>query len=131
MGMGTYVYPQSITIPANTASTSPHIVTPGIGDIWLDDIEFSTPSGNAGLVGFYVANNQMAICPFASPAVWLLSQDETLRYPIGVEVSTGLAIYTYNTDIQVHLLQVRLIGRPMVLQNPSSTQIAPAVLAAA
>lgn len=131
MGQATYVYPVTFTIPANVTAAVPHVVTPKLGNIWIDSIEIHVPPGNKGLSGIYVTNNGVAILPWATPPVWLQADAEVLRYDIDVEVDTLLQVFTYNTDVQAHLVQLRVIGRPMVVQNPTTaaTAITPIAVA--
>lgn len=112
-----YTWPVTISTPAGTAIATPQVTFPGIGDIWLEKAEIQVPSGPTGLTGVYIANNGTAIVPFATPAQWLVLNDDLVDYPVGVEVSSGLSIVTYNTDTFAHTTYIRLIGQYMSVQN--------------
>jgi hypothetical protein len=117
-GLGTYSWPVIITVPAGTAQSSPQKTSPKLGQVWLDSIELRTPPGHKGTTGILVANSGTPLLPYSNTSTYLTTDDETTSRDFGIEVDTGLQVFTFNTDIVPHVFYLHFIGRPMVLQNP-------------
>jgi hypothetical protein len=118
---GTYVWQSAVTVAANRVATNPLKVSPLLGDIWLDKVHIRIPPGPKGNTGVSIVNAGVGIVPFGGNPTFMLADDELLEYDVGAEVNNGLQVWTYNTDVTAHTIQVRWIGRPMSVENLSST----------
>lgn len=114
MGLGTYVWPISVTTPPLTLPAAPLSTPPMIGDIWIDKVELQIPPGHNGLTGIYVANGSTAILPYSQVPQFLIATDELLEYDVGDQFGRSLAVVTYNTDVLPHTHYLRISGRYMV-----------------
>ncbi len=114
-GLGTYVWPVTVSCPASTPITAPLVTLPGLGRIWIESIDLRIPSGHRGLTGFAIRNSGSQIFPFAQSTAWLNADDEHLDYDVGVQTDTGLQVVTYNTDPTfAHSFYLRIVGYYMV-----------------
>ena len=127
MGLGTYVYPVNVTVPAGTPTSVPVTTTPNLGWVWLDSVELRIPSGHCGLTGIHAANSGTQLFPYSETVSYLVGDDERLIFDIGQEFDTGLQIVTYNTDVFSHTFYLRFSGRPMAVVT-ATTPSAPATI---
>jgi hypothetical protein len=119
-GLGTYVWPVNVTVPLGTPIATPTTTSPNLGDIWIDSIEILIPRGHNGLTGIGIANAGTQLLPYSQTAAYLVGDGDRLTFDFGVEVANGLTIQTYNTDIFAHTFYLRIVGRPIILQNPAT-----------
>jgi hypothetical protein len=130
MGRQTYVWPFTFSTPANTNTTAPLITVVNLGDIWCDSVELDIPPGNKGLAGILLTNNltyskgASSFVPWSTPYTYILADNLLLKYPIGAELPGAFAIWTYNTDVLEHLVQVRILGYYMT-QAPANSTVQP------
>lgn len=116
--------PVNVTVPPGTLSTAPTTLKPGIGDVWLYEVDIRIPSGHAGLTGFYVANAGVGIVPWANPPQWVNGDNDYFTFEVSEEVDTGLSIVTYNTDVLAHTFYFRFVCVPISqVSLPSTTPI--------
>jgi hypothetical protein len=129
VGLGTYVWPVSITTPPATPIASPVSTAPMIGSIWIDSIELQIPPGHNGLTGIYVENGAAPILPYSQSPSFLVATNQTLRFDVGDQFDSSLMIVTYNLDVFPHTHYLRISGRYMVqipqTADNSQTDIVP------
>lgn len=116
--------PLDVTVPAGTAIAAPQMSDPALGDVWLYKVQVRIPSGHAGFTGFYVANNATPIVPWAPNAAWVNGDNDYFEFDVNDEVSAGLAVATYNTDVIDHTFYFRFVNVPIsAVTVPATTPI--------
>lgn len=90
--------PQTVTVPANTPVASPTSTTTNLGHCILDAVSVFIPSGHQGLTGLAIQLAGVHVVPYGDNNAYVLGDDSTDEFQLGVEVDQGLNVITYNTD---------------------------------
>lgn len=110
--MAERVLQHTATIPAGTAADNPYTSDCGFTDWDVERIDLEVPPGPAGVMGFYLANNDLPWVP-RSAGEWLVWDDQKLTvYPTGYPVGTGWQIIGYNTGAYDHAVICRFHVNP-------------------
>ncbi len=119
--------PLSVTTPAGTPKASPQTTPLNLGDVRLDRIFWRIPPGPSALCGIAITQAGTNIWPWGVIGTYLVGDDEYDDVPIGAEISAGISIVTYNTDIYPHTWYLKFLYTPMALVTNASTapQIVP------
>lgn len=119
--------PQTVTVPANTAIASPTSTPTALGHCILDAVSVFIPSGHAGLTGLAIQLAGVHVVPFGDNTAYVLGNDSTDEFDLGVEVDTGLNVITYNIDAAFpHTFYLRFKCRDIPqAQQTTSTVVTP------
>ena len=106
------IFPKTVTVPANTPSTSPFETTVKLeGDVLIKVI-LLIPAGHMALTGIQVLYGTYRLIPRGDEA-WLSGDDERLEWPEYIELperETTLKIRAYNTDtVYNHTFYIRFV----------------------
>lgn len=88
----------SVTCPANTAQANAIETSLAFNPGIVREVEIVIPAGHAGVTGLALANAHQIIIP-ASGNVWIIGDDDVLRWPLDGYINSGAwSAFTYNTD---------------------------------
>lgn len=90
--------PQTVTVPPNTPSSAPTTTATAVGHCILDAVTVFIPSGHQGLTGLAIQLAGVHVVPYGDNTAYVLGDDSTDEFQLGVEVDQGLNVITYNTD---------------------------------
>lgn len=97
------------TIPANTLPGAAASFDIGFPPREVDTIEIVVPPGPSGVVGFYLANSDVRVIPYASDE-WLIMSGEKVSWPLDGYINSGSwQLFGYNTGVQDHTIYVRFL----------------------
>lgn len=114
-----------MTIPAGTPLDAPVTIDLDLDNWTVDQIDLEVPAGPTGLMGFYVANNNVQWIP-RQPGTWLIWDDKQQSWPLdGQPNASGWQIVGYNTGTYDHLVTVRMHVTP---PTAAATSLSPPVL---
>lgn len=110
--MALRVLPFTVTIPAGTPSTAPVTIPLALDNWELESLDLEVPPGPAGLMGFQVLNNGVAIYPYG-PGQWFVWDDVIEHYSLQDQPNaSGWAVLGYNTGFFNHAVILRFHVNP-------------------
>lgn len=111
--MALRVLPFTATIPANTPKSALHTVALDLDGWEIESIDLQVPPGPSYLMGFYIANNGVALYPYGADQ-FLVWDDRAESWSLnGQPNAGGWAIVGYNLDAQYdHSVYVRFHVNP-------------------
>src|SRR5438270_6032664 len=97
-----------VTVPAGTTQSAP-LSTPVIFDPgYVTHVDVVIPDGVAGLAGFRITYNGLAIIPNTDGA-WIVGNNEKFSDDLAVSyVGQQWALLGYNTDVYDHTFHLRV-----------------------
>jgi hypothetical protein len=107
--------PFDVTTPPATTVANPLVTSLNLGDVRLDRIFWRIPPGPSGLCGIAIIQTGTNLWPWGPVGTYLVGDDEYDDVPIGTEISNGITIQTYNTDIYSHTWYLKFLYTPMAL----------------
>lgn len=114
-----------VTIPAGTAVATPATVNLNIPDGVVRRIEQRWPPGPAGLVGLKVRHSAQIIIP-RSGGAFLVTEDEVVIWDVdGLPTGNKWSVVGYNTDINNHTIQFRILLDEIPTPQRSPVQLVP------
>lgn len=97
----------TVTIPANTAITTPVRIVPTFEDGAVVRLEQRWPPGPSGLVGLRIGHSGQVIIPYAG-SDWLITDNEVIIWDIeGFPEAAAWFVDGYNTDVVPHTIYFR------------------------
>lgn len=118
--MAQYVLQFSATIPAGTPKTAPVTIALPLDNWDIEQIDLEVPTGPAGLMGFYVANNGVQWIP-ATPGAFLVWDGVNQSWPFTDQPNaSGWAIVGYNTGVYQHNVTIRFHVNPTSAAAPAA-----------
>jgi len=100
--------PTTVTVPANTPQSAPTSLDPGLGQVFLEEVQLYIPPGHGGLTGLAISLAGMHIVPYGGPNAYILGDGAGFTFDVGIEVDSGLNVVTFNADIAfAHLFYLR------------------------
>lgn len=124
----------TVTIPANTAKSSPVNLPVTFDQGTVEQIDIDIPPGSSGLMGFQIAYGDQPIIPH-DPSQYILRDNTEFRWPVeNYPQGSGWAVIGYNTDIYDHdinlifLINDGGIGASVVASVPIATPSAEIVI---
>lgn len=114
--------PTTVTVAANVLSTAPTSTNPNLGSCIVESVNVFIPPGHAGLTGLAVQLAGVHVVPYGDNTAWVIGDDASLDFELGVEVGADLRILTYNVDLAFsHAFYLRWKIRSVA---PTSSDIA-------
>ena len=109
----------NVTTAANTPSSTPLLTAIDLGDVLVNSIYLRIPPGHAGLTGWQLQKSGNALVPFDQLDAWITGDNEVATFVISEEITTGLAIATYNTGTYPHTHYCRVDYTPISATSTS------------
>jgi hypothetical protein len=106
--VSTRYLPTVVTVPAGTTAANPQETPIACGDVILDEIRLTVPSGHFGLTGIQFRYADTPIVPWNDRNGWLIGDNFRETFTVNFEVSSPLVVVAYNTDQYVHSFYVYL-----------------------
>lgn len=112
-----------VTVPAGTAQASAAETDLSFPPGWVQELELVIPDGHAGVTGIAIAQAHQITIP-ARGQVWIVSNDEVIRWPIKDTLGTGQwSAFAYNLDpFNPHTFYVRFLVREITDSQVQAVQ---------
>lgn len=102
-----------VTTPAGTTQSAPQITAVDLGDALVNSVYLRIPPGHGGLTGWQLQKSGNALVPFDQLDGWITGDNEVATFVINTEITTGLAIVTYNIGTYPHTHYCRFNYTPI------------------
>lgn len=133
--MATEVRRFAVTIPANTAESSPVTTDTSFPAMVVERIDIRVPPGPSGLMGFRLSMNGAQVIPL-NLGSWIVTDNEIISWPMDDLPNSGQwAVTGYNTDTEYdHTVYVHYLLSPVGAvapgtSTPAAQQVTAQVLA--
>lgn len=126
MSLASRYVPLIVTVPAGTAKAAPQSTAAPVSNVVLNRVELRIPPGHGGLTGFSLQWNGVSIVPFASPAQFIVGDDDDLTFDINEQIGGGLVVVAFNTDaVLPHSFHLRFDVTPFALAASAPAGVVP------
>lgn len=126
---GRRVIVSRIITPALTLQTSPLFTPVSLGQVTLEALELTIPTGHVGLTGFAVRIEDRTLVPWADTEDWIRGNGETHSWNIDFDVRQPVIVATFNEDLFDHAHYVRWIVSETPLLARAEAVVVPRVRA--
>ena len=123
MPISKYYTEVDVTTPAGTLQSNPLITQVSLGDVQLYGMKIRIPPGHSGQTGIQIKLADSAIIPWGDLSKFIIGNDDRLEFDYDEEVTSGLAIVTYNIGRYPHSHYLQFVNIPISQVMDTSTPV--------